>query len=46
VILDDFPDFADRRENEQILVNAAKFWMTSAPLIKKVLLDRRSNVTQ
>jgi hypothetical protein len=45
-ILDNFPDFADRRENEQILVNAAKFWMTSAPLIKKVLLDRRSNVTQ
>ena len=46
VILDNFPEFRHRTQDESTLVTAAKFWVSSAPLIKQVLLDRRSNVTQ
>jgi hypothetical protein len=46
VILDNFGDLKQRREDESILTDAVQFWVMAAPMVRQVILDRRSNVTQ
>ena len=46
VILDNFGDLKQRREDESILTDAVQFWVIAAPMVRQVILDRRSNVTQ
>jgi hypothetical protein len=45
-ILDNFPDLKQRREDELQLTDAVHFWMKASPMVRQVILDRRSNVTQ
>jgi hypothetical protein len=45
-ILDNFPDLRERREDEMQLTDAVHFWMKASSLIRQVIHDSRSNVTQ
>ena len=45
-ILDNFTDLKNRREDEIQLTDAVHFWMKASTLVRQVILDRRSNVTQ
>jgi hypothetical protein len=45
-ILDNFPDLKLRKNDETHLVNAVHFWMKASTMVRQVVLDRRSNVTQ
>lgn len=45
-ILDNFPDLKYRQEDELQLTDAVHFWMKASSMVRQVILDRRSNVTQ
>ena len=45
-ILDNFADLEHRKEDESHLIEAVHFWMKATYLVRQVILDRRSNVTQ
>ena len=45
-VLDNFTDLKHRREDEMQLTDAVHFWMKASTLVRQVILDRRSNVTQ
>jgi hypothetical protein len=45
-ILDNFPELKQRREDESQLIDAVHFWIKGSTLVRQVILDRRSNVTQ
>lgn len=45
-ILDNFADLKQRKDDEYQLTAAVHFWMNASYLVRQVILDRRSNVTQ
>jgi hypothetical protein len=46
VILNNFPDLKRRKKDELQLTDAVHFWMKASTVVRQVILDRRSNVTQ
>jgi hypothetical protein len=46
VVLDNFPDLKRRKQDELQLTDAVHFWMKASVVVRQVVLDRRSNVTQ
>ena len=46
VILDNFADLKNRKEDEDQIVSSVYFWMKASYVVRQVILDRRSNVTQ
>jgi hypothetical protein len=46
VILDNFPDLKRRKLDEMQLIDAVYFWMMASSVVRQVIHDRRSNVTQ
>jgi hypothetical protein len=46
VILDNFPDLKRRKKDELQLTDAVHFWIKASTVVRQVIQDRRSNVTQ